>query len=172
MKDIFELAKNSIFLDRMNWISEIVRSESCPKCHYEKSGFLTPEMHPSYIDFLPELSYQDHLRRDFLAVQQVKDLIDLHEGEEKNRRLKVVVLVDHSQYSYTNMASLFSDLTSTENLEETDSSSMTREPEGSDLEPKEFMQLRCLFENDFENDKIIQENLAVFEKQWIDLHSV
>ena len=155
-KDIFELAKNCLFLDRMNWISEIVRSESCPKCNYEKSGFLTPEMHPSYIDFLPEFSYQDHHRRDYLAVQQIKEMIENFEGEVPlGRKVKVVVIVDHSQYSYTNMASMFADLHVEEPAQESQTTNVVREPQESDLSPTEFMQLRCLFDNNFEQDKII-----------------
>ena len=38
-------------------------------------------------------------------------MIDSYEGEvPEGRKFKVVVIVDHSQYSYTNMASLYGDM--------------------------------------------------------------
>lgn len=42
----YDLAKNFIKLDRISWISEIVNNDYCPKCNYEKSNYLVPELHP------------------------------------------------------------------------------------------------------------------------------
>ena len=91
------MAKNYIQLDRFNWISEIVRAEFCPKCNFEKSNFLVPDLHPPYINFLPDFSYQDNLRRDYLATRHIKEIVDSFSGElEENRKFKVIVLVDHN----------------------------------------------------------------------------
>lgn len=42
----FEMMQRYIQLDRICWISDVVQNEYCPKCNYEKSSYLVPDLHP------------------------------------------------------------------------------------------------------------------------------
>ena len=42
----------------------------------------------------------------------------------------------------------------------------------ANLTESEWLKLRSLFDNDFENDEIVKSNIKLFENIWSDLHGV
>jgi hypothetical protein len=54
----------------MEWISDIVKAEFCPKCNYEKTHYILPDLYPAYINHIPNIcgNSREDLTKEYLAV--------------------------------------------------------------------------------------------------------
>ena len=59
----------------MEYLSDIIQAEFCPKCNYEKTNFLIPDLSPPYIDNLPDLSSKQDLKRESLALKNIYSML-------------------------------------------------------------------------------------------------
>ena len=73
---MFQMAKDYIFIDRLNWLSELSRLGYCPQCNYSKAGYLLPDLQPPYVHYLPEFSYDEKYQRQTLLGKNILKLIE------------------------------------------------------------------------------------------------
>ena len=107
---VFRMAKNLIYLDRTEWLADIVSNEFCPKCNYEKSNYLLPDFYPPYIYCMPRLGYTPESNFSYVAAQNIMKILTECEklpAPPKNKKRKLLVLVDFRQFDFVDLAKQF-----------------------------------------------------------------
>ena len=97
-KDMFTLAQNYILLDRLSYIADIVETESCPKCNFEKAGSLVPEVFPPYINYLQKTSLAS------ISARNVISTLNRLTIKKDVGKAKVMIFVNNSEFNFLEMA--------------------------------------------------------------------
>jgi hypothetical protein len=108
-----------------------------------------------------------------LAIENVYELLQEQEAEysSSKEKFRAVVLVDREEYNYADFAIQFMNHVIKKNQAPAPSSEPTQPPQ-VELQAAEWLKLRCLFDNNFEADSVVKQNVHEFEQIWTQLHGI
>mmetsp|Transcript_40577 Transcript_40577/g.61835 ORF Transcript_40577/g.61835 Transcript_40577/m.61835 type:complete len:106 (-) Transcript_40577:210-527(-) len=98
----------------MTWISDVSQQDFCPKCNFAKVNYLVPDLSPPYIKYLPEMSYDNEHRRDYLLAENIYEQVNHHLKDGRARRegkkLRIVAYIDSGDMNYMTMLEKFAEV--------------------------------------------------------------